>query len=145
MRREHSSHGRPMHGSPRLGGWGKRRLAAAALVLLGLIPWGCTTGAPDRPSSFRIAVPRDDVRIETSGDTIYVLTRSDSVTRGLCAGLGGDIALAEGRWAADDGKTIRLGRVTGCHTVRHVIVCAEGDEACLSHEDWHRRGVAFHQ
>lgn len=145
MRREGYLNGRLERGGSDSRGWRNRRVAALALILLGLVPWGCTTGAPDRPTSLRLAVPRDDVRIEASGDTLYVLTRSDSVTRGLCAGLGGDIALAEGRWAAEDGKTIRLGRVTGCHTVRHVVVCAEGDEACLSHEDWHRRGVAFHQ
>jgi hypothetical protein len=49
------------------------------------------------------------------------------------------------RWAAvGDGRTMQLGRVAGCHTVRHIIVCSEEDVACLGHEERHRAEGAFH-
>jgi hypothetical protein len=34
--------------------------------------------------------------------------------------------------------------VTGCHTIRHIIVCTEDDTACLLHEERHRAEGAFH-
>jgi len=45
---------------------------------------------------------------------------------------------------AGDGRTMQLGRVAGCHTVRHIIVCSEEDVACLGHEERHRVEGAFH-
>jgi len=66
------------------------------------------------------------------------------VSRNLCASLGGDVTRVEGRLASAEGKTIQLGRVGGCYTIRHVIVCAEDDLACLAHEERHRREGAFH-
>ncbi|HSE04110.1 MAG TPA: hypothetical protein VLK35_08170 [Methylomirabilota bacterium] len=86
-----------------------------------------------------------DVRLHTSGNTLYVLARSSDVSRSFCASLGGDVAFAEGRWAAAEGRTIQLGRVAGCHTVRHIIVCAEEDGACLDHEERHMVEGAFHR
>ena len=86
-----------------------------------------------------------DVRLRTSGDTLYILARSGNVSRNVCSSLGGDVARAEGRWAAAEGRTIRLGRVEGCHTVRHIIVCADEDGACLAHEERHRVEGAFHR
>ena len=79
-----------------------------------------------------------DVRLRTSGDTLYVLARSGDVSRNFCASLGGDVARAEGR-------TMQLGRVAGCYTVRHIIVCADEDGACLAHEERHRVEGAFHR
>lgn len=86
-----------------------------------------------------------DVRLRTSGDTLYVLARSGDVSRNFCASLGGDVARAEGRWAAAEGRTMQLGRVAGCYTVRHIIVCADEDGACLAHEERHRVEGAFHR
>jgi hypothetical protein len=86
----------------------------------------------------------NDVRLHTEGDTLYLLARSDGVSRGICASLGGDVARAEGRWAADEGRTLQLGRVSGCYTVRHVIVCTDDNAACLAHEEKHRAEGAFH-
>ena len=85
-----------------------------------------------------------DMRLQAKGDTLYVFARSEGVSRGLCSSLGGDLAFAEGRWAADEGRSLRLGRVGGCHTIRHVIVCTESDLACLGHEELHRSKGAFH-
>ncbi len=85
-----------------------------------------------------------DVRLQTSGDTLYVFTRSDGVSRGLCSSLGGDVALAEARRAADEGRTIQLGRSVGCYTVRQIIVCSEENASCLAHEERHAQEGAFH-
>lgn len=87
----------------------------------------------------------EDVRLHARGDTLYVMARSGNVGRNLCASLGGDVARAEGRWAADEGRTIQTGRVAGCHTVRHIIVCSDEDAACVAHEERHRTEGAFHR
>ena len=65
-----------------------------------------------------------DLRLSPSGDTLYVLERTTSVSRNFCATPGGDVTLAEGRLASADTRTICIGRVMGCHTVRHIIVCS---------------------
>jgi hypothetical protein len=109
--------------------------SAALLVALGLALSACATG---RDFSDR------DVRLSPVGDTLYVFARSGGVSRNLCASLGGDVSRVEGRLAAAEGRTIQLGRARGCYTIRHVIVCAEGDGACLAHEERHRREGNFH-
>jgi hypothetical protein len=86
-----------------------------------------------------------DLKLSPSGDTLYVLARNGHVSRNFCASLGGDVARAEGRLASADGRTIRIGRVTGCYTVRHIIVCAEDDTECLAHEERHRDHGDFHR
>ena len=101
----------------------------------------------------------EDVRLHAQGDTLYVMARSGNVSRNLCSSLGGDVARAEGRWAADEGRTIQrllhdrlgisnaiqTGRVAGCFTTRHIIVCSEEDAACVAHEERHRTEGAFHR
>jgi len=111
-----------------------RVLAALLLSLLTTIA-GCSSAG----------FSGQDVQLRTSGDTLYVLARSQGVSRNLCASLGGDVARAEGRWAAAEGRTMQLGRVAGCHTVRHIIVCADEDGACLAHEERHKVEGAFHR
>jgi len=86
----------------------------------------------------------EDVRLRSRGDTLYVLARSGDVGRSFCASLGGDVTRAEARWAAAEGRTMQIGRVAGCHTVRHIIVCSDEDGACLAHEERHRVEGAFH-
>ena len=86
-----------------------------------------------------------DLRLSPSGDTLYVFARNSNVSRNLCASLGGDVTRVEGRLAAADTRTIRLGRVMGCYTARHVVVCAEDDAACLAHEERHRDEGHFHR
>jgi hypothetical protein len=86
----------------------------------------------------------EDVRLHAKGDTLYVMARSGDVSRNFCASLGGDIARAEGRWAAAEGRTMQVGRVSGCYTVRHIIVCSDEDAACVAHEERHRTEGAFH-
>ena len=109
-------------------------LRALALVLLAVSAAGCST-----------TFSSQDVRVHTAGDTLYLYARSQGVSRGLCASFGGDVALAEARWASNEGRTMQLGRVIGCYTVRHVIVCTEDDAACVAHEERHRSEGAFHQ
>ncbi len=108
---------------------------AIALVLLAAGLTGCGS----------TAFSNQDLRVRTSGDTVYLLARSDGVSRGLCSSLGGDVARAEARWASNEGRTMQLGRVTGCHSVRHIIVCTDDNAACLAHEERHRSEGAFHQ
>jgi len=104
-----------------------------ALLALGLATAACTSAYSAR-----------DLRLKADGDTLYLLARSDGVSRNLCASLGGDVTRVEGRLASAEGKTIQLGRVGGCYTIRHVIVCADGDLGCLAHEERHRREGDFH-
>ena len=86
-----------------------------------------------------------DLTLSPSGNTLYVLARNTNVSRNFCATLGGDVVRAEGRLASADTRTMRIGRVMGCHTVRHIIVCSEGDADCLTHEERHRDQGDFHR
>ena len=85
-----------------------------------------------------------DMRLQAKGDTLYLVARSEGVSRSICASLGGDVLHSEARWAGNEGRTLELGRVRGCYGVRHIIVCAEDDRACLAHEELHRSEGAFH-
>jgi hypothetical protein len=87
----------------------------------------------------------EDVRIKASGDTLYIFARSDGVSRNLCATLSGNAPMVEARWAPNEGRVLRVGQVRGCYTVRHIIVCEDGDTACLQHEERHKREGAFHR
>ena len=113
-------------------GWRRR---AVALSLLGWAIAGCGPAV----------LTTQDLRVAARGDTLYVFARSDGVSRSLCAELGTDVALAEGRVASVEGRTLSVGRVRGCYTVRHIIVCSDGDAACVAHEERHRAEGAFHQ
>jgi hypothetical protein len=111
------------------------RIARWALILTLLIGTaGCSSAG----------FSGEDVRLQANGDTLYVLTRGGHVSRNLCASLGGDVARAEGRWAADEGRSFQPGQVVGCYTVRHIIVCSDDDSTCLAHEERHKREGAFH-
>jgi len=112
-----------------------RRGAAMLAALLALASSGCSTAG-----DFTV----QDLRLSPSGNTLYILARNSNVSRNFCAMLGGDVARVEGRLASADTRTIRLGRAMGCYTARHVIVCAEGDDACLAHEERHRDQGSFH-
>ncbi len=93
---------------------------AIVLVLLaaGLTGCGSTTFS------------NQDLRVRTSGDTVYLLARSDGVSRGLCSSLGGDVARAEARWASNEGRPMQPGRLTGCHSVRHHILSTHDHGPC---------------
>ena len=104
--------------------------------LLGLLISGCGAATFDA----------QDLKVSASGDTLYVVARNSNVSRNFCSSLGGDVARTEGRLAsAADSRSIRIGRVTGCYTVRHVIVCSEDDQRCLAHEERHRDDGNFHR
>ena len=112
-----------------------RSSIAATLLLLAVGVSGCSSAG----------FSAQDVNLRARGDTLYLVARSGNVSRNLCASLGGDTALAGGRSAAGEGRTIQLDRVVGCYTVRHIIVCPENDPACLAHEERHRAEGAFHR
>jgi hypothetical protein len=106
----------------------------ASLLLLAVGMSGCSTAG----------FSAQDVNLRARGDTLYLVARSENVSRNLCASLGGDVARMEGRSAPGEGRTIQMDRVIGCYTLRHIIVCPEEDPACLAHEERHRREGAFH-
>jgi hypothetical protein len=109
-----------------------RRGLGAALLTVSLATVGCATGAP----------VVHDLRLEPLGDTLYVFARSSGVSRNFCVTLGGDVGRVEARLASADTRSIQLARVTGCHTIRHVIVCAENDAACVAPEPQASGGAA---
>ena len=86
-----------------------------------------------------------DLKLSPSGNTLYVLARNTNVSRNFCATLGGDVTRAEGRLASADTRTMHIGQVKGCHTVRHIIVCSEDDADCFTHEERHRDHGSFHR
>src|SRR5262245_63928738 len=90
-----------------------QRYRPLLIVVVAMLMAGCGTAV----------YTGEDVRLHTNGDTLYLLARSDGMSRNLCASLGGDVTQVEGRVAASDGRTMRLGRVGGCYTIRHIIVC----------------------
>ena len=114
-----------------------RRRAVVGLAgagLLGLLASGCGT----------FTYSGEDLRVKTAGDTLYLLARSAGVSRNLCAGLGGDAARVAAPSMGGDTRTMQLAQLDGCYTVRHIIVCSDGDGACLAHEEQHREVGAFH-
>jgi hypothetical protein len=74
-----------------------------------------------------------DVRIEASGETLYIFGRSDWVSRNVCATLTSYTPAVEARWAPIEGRQILRGHVHGCNVIRHIIVCEDGNTACLQH------------
>lgn len=114
-------------------------LRATAVIIIAAGVAGCGSTA------FSTKFPTQDVRLHTAGDTLYLFARSEGVSRSLCASLGSDVTRAEARWASNEGRLMQLGRVGGCYTVRHIIVCTDDDAACIAHEELHRSEGAFHQ
>ena len=80
----------------------------------------------------------EDVRVKTTGDTVYLLARTTGVSRNLCAGLGGDAARGAAKQVDGDGRTMQVTQLDDCYTIRHVIVCSDGDGACLAQSEKHR-------
>jgi hypothetical protein len=62
-----------------------------------------------------------------------MFARTDWVSRNVCATLSGYAPVMEARWAPDEGRQLRLGQVHGCYLIRHIVVCEEGNAACLRH------------
>jgi hypothetical protein len=102
--------------------------ACAALALaLGLA--GC---AP-------VAEFPDDLQVIASRDRIYVVSSNAATLRSICTRLG---LSAMGSSSGDAGGAGTL----HCYVpVRHIIVCAEGDQACVDHEERHAREGNFHR
>ena len=114
-------------------------------VMLGLVLTGCASG-------FSAA---GDVRVIAKPHGIYVVTKSAEMARSVCIAsapaTGYQVAQLDGRMLAD-GREVALtdggggGGAPGCQAqVRNIIVCAEGDDRCLRHEERHAHEGAFHQ
>jgi hypothetical protein len=100
----------------------RRRVAA---IVLAIVLSGCSPALFDGR----------DVRMEAAGDTLYIFARSDWVSRNVCATLSGYAPVVEARWAPNEGRHLRLGQVHGCYMIRHIVVCEEGNAACLQQLD----------
>jgi hypothetical protein len=74
-----------------------------------------------------------DIRIEASGETLYLFARSDWISRNVCTTLSNYAPVVEARSAPDEGRLLRLGQVHGCYMIRHIVVCDENSAACLQH------------
>jgi len=113
------------------------RLLAAALPLLLA---GCTSAFSGQ----------DGMRVVVKPDAIYVVMPAPAAAQTMCVAAGLRSQDLDGRsLAAGGGITLTdvgVGGVAGCQgRVRSVIVCANGDERCLRHEERHAREGAFHQ
>ena len=115
------------------------------LVMLGLALTGCASGFS----------ANGDLRVIAKPTGIYVVTKSAELARSVCIAsapaTGYQVARLESRLLAD-GRGVSLtdggsgGGTPGCQAlVRNIIVCAEGDDRCLRHEERHGREGAFHQ
>ncbi len=114
-------------------------------VMLTLVLTGCASGFS----------AQGDLRVIAKPHGIYVMTKSAELARSVCIAsapaTGYQVAGLEGRMLAD-GRGLALtdggsgGGAPGCQAqVRSIIVCAEGDDRCLRHEERHAREGAFHQ
>ena len=112
------------------------RLVAAALPLL-LV--GCTS-AYSGPDGMRVVVKPNAIYMVVQGP---VAARATCVAAGMRApGPGGPVLVASQGITVSDGGT----GAAGCQgLVRSVIVCTDGDDRCLRHEERHAREGAFHQ
>ncbi|HET8575754.1 MAG TPA: hypothetical protein VFO18_01550 [Methylomirabilota bacterium] len=116
------------------------------LALLGLALTGCASGFS----------AEGDLRVIARPNGIFVVTKSAELARSVCIAsapaTGYHVASLDGRLFADnrgvavtDGGSGGAG-VPGCRAVvRNIIVCAEGDDRCLRHEERHAHEGAFHQ
>jgi len=110
------------------------RLAAALPLLL----VGCTS-AFSGPEGMRVVVKSNAIYMVVSGP---VEARTTCVAAGMKSpGPGSPVLVASyGTTLSDGGRG-----AAGCQgLVRSVIVCTEGDDRCLRHEERHAREGAFH-
>ena len=119
----------------------KRRTTLIRLlaVALPLTLTGCTSAFSGQ----------DGMRVVLKPNAIYVVTPESAPARNMCAAAGLPSPGPDGRlYAAGGGVTVTDAPVVGaagCQgRVRSVIVCADGDERCLRHEERHAREGAFH-
>ena len=113
------------------------RLLAAALPLLLA---GCTTAFSGQ----------DGMRVVVKPNAIYVVMPGPVAARTMCVAAGLRSPGLDGRALAAGGELtltdVGVAAAAGCQgQVRSVIVCSNGDERCLLHEERHAREGAFHQ
>jgi hypothetical protein len=112
------------------------RLLVAVIGLLVVASMGCEK-LKDEQHTVR------GVTVSATKDVVYLRTASSDIARAICSHVGLDLASVEGRGFAAGGA---MARTQGCF-VRAIalIICADGDAACLAHEEKHRRDGQFHQ
>jgi hypothetical protein len=109
-------------------------------VALPLLLAGCTSAFSGQ----------DGMRVVVKPNVIYVVMPAPAAARTMCVAAGLRTPELDGRsLAAAGGITLTdvgVGAAAGCQgRVHSVIVCANGDERCLRHEERHAREGAFHQ
>jgi hypothetical protein len=93
---------------------------------------------------------QDGMRVLVKSDAIYVVIPGPVAARTMCVAAGLRTPGLDGRSLASTGELTLsdagVAASAGCQgQVRSVIVCANGDARCLSHEERHAREGAFHQ
>lgn len=114
------------------------RISRLLAVTLPLLLAGCTS-AYSGPDGMRVVVRPSAIYMVMPGPAA---ARTMCVAAGMRApGLDGPMLAAAGGPTVSDGGAA----AAGCQgLVRSVIVCANGDERCLRHEERHAREGAFH-
>ena len=116
------------------------RVARLLVVALPLLLAGCTSGFSGQ----------DGMRVVVKPNAIYVVMPGPAAARTMCVAAGLRTPGLDGRSLASGSEMtltdVGVAAAAGCHGhVRSVIVCANGDERCLRHEERHAREGAFHQ
>ncbi len=113
------------------------RLLAVALPLLLA---GCTSAFSGQ----------DGMRVVVRPNAIYMVMPGPAAARSMCVAAGLRAPGLDRRMLAEGvGSTVSdaaAAAPAGCQgPMRSVVVCANGDERCLRHEERHAREGAFHQ
>jgi len=111
-----------------------RGLWALAVLAVGLA--GCAPELADR----------DDLRIAVRGNTVYVVAAEQAAVSSLCTVLGQATPPPAPTPVRAPAEPRDVSAIPRC-VVRaaHVIVCADGDGACVAHEERHAREGNFHR
>lgn len=114
------------------------RIFRLLAVVFPLLLVGCT-GGYSAPDGIRVVVRRSAIYVVMPGP---VAARTMCVAAGMRnPGLDGPMLTASNVSSLSDAGT----GAAGCQGfVRSVIVCTDGDERCLRHEERHAREGAFH-
>jgi hypothetical protein len=123
---------RSMHATKRKTGRGRAMLCALLTLALG----GCAAEL----------AARDDARVVVRGDRVYVVASEPAALRSICASLGQTATASPPSRTDVSARGEHAAAPLRCAVhAGHVIVCADGDLACVAHEERHAREGNFHR